>query len=263
MTDHVCIRHQEYVAGTRERPEVGIFTQTHMNRPPVPWDRLAAGDTVWMKWSRDLVVAIARVRDFRQQSHCTPNELRAATVGYKLHDLEAYWASLPPFFFAVVVYLDDERWLSPAFLPAARSRGESWIVLDRPELRDAWLSAAPEPPPEFARSPSIDSPRARPRSTRAISPAMRFEVLRRDNFTCRYCGRRPPVVALHAEHVVPSSQGGANSLDNLVAACSDCNFGKGARRLDSMRPDERSSALQPPTIVVPETWTAGYVKLGR
>src|SRR5262245_58097474 len=38
MRQHVVIRRESYVAGTRDRPEVGIFTQTHTTRPPVPWD---------------------------------------------------------------------------------------------------------------------------------------------------------------------------------------------------------------------------------
>jgi len=39
---HVVICQESYVAGTRERPEVGIFTQTHSSRPPVPWGALAS-----------------------------------------------------------------------------------------------------------------------------------------------------------------------------------------------------------------------------
>ena len=42
MLQHVVIRQESYVAGTRERPEVGIFTQTHSSRPPVPWGALAS-----------------------------------------------------------------------------------------------------------------------------------------------------------------------------------------------------------------------------
>src|SRR5262245_19803795 len=49
--NHIVIRQESYVAGTRERPEVGVFTQTHASRPPVPWDKLSAGDLVCMKWS--------------------------------------------------------------------------------------------------------------------------------------------------------------------------------------------------------------------
>ena len=40
-----------FVAGTRERPEVGIFKQTHASRPPVPSGKLSVGDLVYMKWS--------------------------------------------------------------------------------------------------------------------------------------------------------------------------------------------------------------------
>jgi hypothetical protein len=34
--EHLVIRREDYVAGTRERPEVRVFTQTHSSRRPVP-----------------------------------------------------------------------------------------------------------------------------------------------------------------------------------------------------------------------------------
>lgn len=48
---HVIIRPKSYVAGMHTRPEVGIFTQTHDSRPPVPWGKLGVGDPVSTKWS--------------------------------------------------------------------------------------------------------------------------------------------------------------------------------------------------------------------
>lgn len=60
----------------------------------------------------------------------------------------------------------------------------------------------------------------------AVSKRTRFEVLNRDNFTCRYCGQSAPDVKLHVDHVMPVSLGGADTPDNLVAACIDCNTGK-------------------------------------
>lgn len=60
-----------------------------------------------------------------------------------------------------------------------------------------------------------------------LSPRTRFLVLRRDGFTCQYCGRRPPEVVLHVDHVQAKSKGGADHLDNFVTACRDCNLGKG------------------------------------
>ena len=59
-----------------------------------------------------------------------------------------------------------------------------------------------------------------------ISKKLRFDVLNRDGFKCRYCGQSAPDVVLHVDHVKPVANGGTNSLDNLVAACSACNGGK-------------------------------------
>ncbi len=60
-----------------------------------------------------------------------------------------------------------------------------------------------------------------------ISPKTRFEVFKRDNFTCRYCGRKTPNVVLEIDHVIPKSQGGTDELENLVTSCWECNRGKG------------------------------------
>lgn len=62
---------------------------------------------------------------------------------------------------------------------------------------------------------------------------MRFEILRRDGFRCKYCGAQAPDVALTVDHVIPTALGGADTADNLVTACSDCNAGKA-----SSNPDE-------------------------
>lgn len=65
----------------------------------------------------------------------------------------------------------------------------------------------------------------------AVSTRTRFEVLKRDDFTCRYCGRKPPEVKLHVDHIVPVSKGGTDDFVNLVTACQDCNLGKSAKEL--------------------------------
>lgn len=62
----------------------------------------------------------------------------------------------------------------------------------------------------------------------SVSPKRRFAILRRDDFRCRYCGRRAPNVELHVDHVVAKSRGGKDDRANLVTACVDCNLGKGA-----------------------------------
>jgi hypothetical protein len=59
-----------------------------------------------------------------------------------------------------------------------------------------------------------------------VSRRLRFEVLRRDGHTCRYCGAKAPDVALTVDHVIPTTLGGGDEPDNLVAACQPCNAGK-------------------------------------
>lgn len=70
-------------------------------------------------------------------------------------------------------------------------------------------------------------PKAKSRAP--IPQSVRFNVLRRDNFTCRYCGRSSPDVTLHLDHVKPHSAGGGDTEDNLITSCNDCNFGKGSK----------------------------------
>ena len=53
-------------------------------------------------------------------------------------------------------------------------------------------------------------------------------MLRRDNYTCRYCGAFAPMAMLVLDHVTPRKHGGRDTLENLVTACQDCNSGKSA-----------------------------------
>lgn len=67
----------------------------------------------------------------------------------------------------------------------------------------------------------------------AVSKRLRFEILRRDNHTCQYCGEKAPDAVLHVDHVKPKTLGGADGPDNLVTACKDCNSGKASTILAS------------------------------
>lgn len=59
-----------------------------------------------------------------------------------------------------------------------------------------------------------------------IPSEMRWAVFRRDNFTCKRCGRQED---LHADHVIPESKGGPTTMENLQTLCRDCNVKKGTR----------------------------------
>lgn len=64
-----------------------------------------------------------------------------------------------------------------------------------------------------------------------IPKYIRFEVFKRDKFTCQYCGRKAPEVNLELDHIIPVSKGGKDDMINLVTSCFDCNRGKSAREL--------------------------------
>jgi hypothetical protein len=66
---------------------------------------------------------------------------------------------------------------------------------------------------------------------RAISVRLRYQILRRDNFTCQNCGRKAPEVRLHIDHIEPVSWGTnwktSNDPGDYQTLCQDCNLGKG------------------------------------
>lgn len=66
---------------------------------------------------------------------------------------------------------------------------------------------------------------------REISKSVRFEVFKRDAFTCQYCGKKAPDVILEVDHIIPVAEGGSNDMINLVTSCRDCNRGKSAKLL--------------------------------
>ena len=57
----------------------------------------------------------------------------------------------------------------------------------------------------------------------------RKNIYYRDSNTCQYCGRHFKTRELNIDHVVPRSRGGADTWENLVCACVECNIRKGSR----------------------------------
>ena len=57
----------------------------------------------------------------------------------------------------------------------------------------------------------------------------RRNIYARDGNKCQYCGRKFSTTELSLDHVVPKSQGGKASWDNIVCCCVKCNVRKGGR----------------------------------
>ncbi len=71
------------------------------------------------------------------------------------------------------------------------------------------------------------------------------EILRRDEYTCQYCGQK--AFYLTIDHIIPRRLGGTHSWSNLVAACPACNHHKGGRTVEQahmrlLRPPKEPSA---------------------
>jgi 5-methylcytosine-specific restriction endonuclease McrA len=81
----------------------------------------------------------------------------------------------------------------------------------------------------------------RPRLTVRLT---KREILRRDEFTCQYCGQK--FAFLTIDHVVPRRLGGMHAWENLVAACPSCNHRKGGRTLEQVQMRLLHSPKEPP-----------------
>jgi 5-methylcytosine-specific restriction endonuclease McrA len=66
----------------------------------------------------------------------------------------------------------------------------------------------------------------------------RRNIFARDNNQCQFCGKKFPTSELSLDHVVPRSQGGQSTWENIVCACVSCNVRKGGRT-----PKEANMAL--------------------
>lgn len=60
----------------------------------------------------------------------------------------------------------------------------------------------------------------------------RKAVLKRDNYTCQFCGKCLKNNNPTIDHIVPTALGGKGSFFNCVAACQLCNSKKGKRTLE-------------------------------
>lgn len=218
--EHIAIRDPSYVAGTNDHPEVKVFVQTNTRHIPLSNQKLCVGQTVWMKWVGGPIVARSKLLSWHsgEFSDGNVNHIRELTVGSGLFGLNDYWKAVSDKRngFHTVIHLSNEEWVDDLIYPASQSFGSSWVYLDTEFKRCSWLSSLQS---EKEAKESDGRP--------ALPSRLRFMVLRRDNYACRYCGRKAPSVELHIDHVEPWSKVREHKIDNLVAACRDCNLGKG------------------------------------
>ncbi len=57
----------------------------------------------------------------------------------------------------------------------------------------------------------------------------RRNIFARDHNMCQYCGKRLPTSELSLDHLIPRSQNGPTTWENIVTCCLKCNVRKGNR----------------------------------
>lgn len=174
-------------------------------------NKLAAGQRVWMKWKGGPIVAVSKLLSWHSGEFASANvnAVRDRCIGTSLFGLDVYWKAIAAKNAGsyCVLRLTNEAWLDAPVWPTVRSFGSSWVYLDTLRKRIQWLA--------LGSAPAKESPEGR-----SIPAGLRFKVLRRDGFTCQYCGRRAPDVALHVDHRIPWSEVRAHDIANLVTATS-------------------------------------------
>ena len=123
---------------------------------------------------------------------------------------------------AAVIDVDDGQYLNYDF--------ESWAEIGQ-------LKAEFEPDRhDWVRTVQMELPV--PRIIRLLGydrlPAQQVKLTRRNLFArdrnrCQYCGCTFPTSELSIEHVIPRTQGGPDTWENLVCSCVRCNARKGGR----------------------------------
>lgn len=67
-----------------------------------------------------------------------------------------------------------------------------------------------------------------------ITPKIRFQVLNRDNFECKYCWLKAGNgIQLQVDHIIPKSSWWTNDINNLTTSCFECNIGKWKKRIEN------------------------------
>lgn len=60
-----------------------------------------------------------------------------------------------------------------------------------------------------------------------MTPELRDEIKKRDNYTCQICGKyMPDEIGLQIDHIKPVSKGGKTIKSNLRVLCDKCNLRK-------------------------------------
>ncbi len=76
---------------------------------------------------------------------------------------------------------------------------------------------------------------ATPKKRHQFTAPTKRNILLRDKCLCAYCGRKLSMHTVTKDHVLPTSRGGSDTMNNVVAACFECNTRKADRTPEEAR----------------------------
>ncbi len=135
-------------------------------------------------------------------------------------------------------YLEDAERIE-CYLLNSNGRLQTWVLNNHPEILSAMQGA--ERNPYITQTEKFtcmmllaewEEWQQGERTSRSAAPKLRTEVLSRDKYQCRYCGKAVTTNGAHIDHVIPYSLGGLTEKDNLVTACRACNVKKAGKTLE-------------------------------
>jgi hypothetical protein len=221
--------------GTKSQPR-----EQDMPVPPPDWSQ-GQIDAHWFIGHRNLGDEIKELKETRN-----PHLRLAALAQRAVHvfgeitryDIEVSMGALEFMLFEhPVVPLNDGVWIPGIKKMAADIRRKQIIphtgMASRKQRRKAWVKLIPQ----LLNNPwNVEESRQRKQKKRATRGwmALRFAIMKRDEYRCRLCGKaaRDDIdTRLEVDHITPRSKGGTNDPSNLWTLCFDCNRGKGTHGL--------------------------------
>jgi hypothetical protein len=168
-----------------------------------------AGNVVWSSFSEWVGEGSKAMWEMRAPSLVRPQRALAGWVGVRqdwtvVNDLDSLGSFLGVGGHALVENSIAQRWLPSVLQPVECVGdflwGETRLLEEIPKK-------------------SLDH---------APSKKLRMDILRRDDFRCKICGRRASDnvdIVLHVHHIVPHSMGGLTEPGNLITLCHTCHLG--------------------------------------
>lgn len=110
-----------------------------------------------------------------------------------------------------------------------RGHGGSWWWLDRPDLgTDSRPIITDRRLKEMIESGHLQEiPLFSIKEREIVSKINRLSILKRDHFTCKYCGSTVDEATGAVDHFIPVAFGGRSQDHNLQASCKSCNGQRG------------------------------------